>query len=123
MRVIAVYSIKGGVGKTATAVNLATVDTVVDAIQAKTDQLTFTVANQVDANAKSIGDSAPVHTAGKMWALDGSGNAIAPASDSAIRILLVSVDIRTVSPGFTPPQSIAFMAPRIIWIGLEGPGT
>lgn len=31
-----------------------TIDTVVDAIKAKTDQLTFTIANQVDANAESM---------------------------------------------------------------------
>ena len=35
---------------------IATVDTVVDAIKTKTDSLTFTVANQVDANAQSIND-------------------------------------------------------------------
>ena len=34
-----------------------------------------------------------------------------------------TVDIKTVSPGFTPPQFMTFMAPRIICIGLEGPGT
>jgi hypothetical protein len=33
---------------------IGTVDTVVDAIKAKTDSLTFTVANQVDANIKSV---------------------------------------------------------------------
>lgn len=33
-----------------------TVDTVVDAIKAKTDSLTFTVANQVDANIQSVND-------------------------------------------------------------------
>jgi hypothetical protein len=33
---------------------VATVDTVVDAIKAKTDSLTFTVAGQVDANIKSV---------------------------------------------------------------------
>jgi hypothetical protein len=38
----------------ATAANLTTVDTVVDAIKAKTDSLTFTVAGQVDANIESI---------------------------------------------------------------------
>jgi len=38
--------------------NLAIVDTVVDAIKLKTDQLTFTVANQVDANALTGGTSA-----------------------------------------------------------------
>lgn len=42
----------------ATAANLATVDTVVDAIKAKTDSLTFTVAGQVDANVQSINDVA-----------------------------------------------------------------
>ena len=34
-----------------------TVDTVVDAIKAKTDSLTFTVANQVDANIQSVNDT------------------------------------------------------------------
>jgi len=38
--------------------NLAIVDTVVDAIKAKTDQLVFTVANQVDANALTGGGGA-----------------------------------------------------------------
>ena len=38
----------------ATAANLATVDTVVDAIKAKTDSLTFTKANEVDSNVQSI---------------------------------------------------------------------
>jgi hypothetical protein len=35
---------------------VATVDTVVDAIKAKTDSLTFTVANQVDGNIQSVND-------------------------------------------------------------------
>jgi hypothetical protein len=38
--------------------NIATIDTVVDAIKAKTDQLAFTVANQVDANALTGGGGA-----------------------------------------------------------------
>jgi hypothetical protein len=38
----------------ATAANLATVDTVVDAIKAKTDSLTFTVAGTVDANITHV---------------------------------------------------------------------
>jgi hypothetical protein len=38
----------------ATAANLATVDTVVDAIKAKTDSLTFTKAGEVDANVQSV---------------------------------------------------------------------
>lgn len=42
----------------ATAANLATVDTVVDAIKVQTDKLTFTVANQLDANVQSINDVA-----------------------------------------------------------------
>jgi len=45
-----------GTDSAATAANLATVDTVVDAIKVKTDSLTFTVANKVDANTKSIND-------------------------------------------------------------------
>jgi len=38
--------------------SVATVDTVVDAIQAKTDSLTFTVAGQVDANIQYVNDVA-----------------------------------------------------------------
>lgn len=40
----------------ATAANLATVDTVADAIKAKTDSLTFTVAGVLDANVQRIND-------------------------------------------------------------------
>jgi hypothetical protein len=36
--------------------DIATVDTVADAIKAKTDSLTFTVSNQVDSNVQSIND-------------------------------------------------------------------
>lgn len=42
----------------ATAAALATVDTVVDAIQAKTDSLTFTQAGHVDANVQRVNDVA-----------------------------------------------------------------
>jgi hypothetical protein len=38
----------------ATAANLATVDTVVDAIKAKTDSLTFTVSGKVDSNITHV---------------------------------------------------------------------
>lgn len=40
----------------ATAADLATVDTVVDAIKAKTDQLVFTKANELDVNLQSVND-------------------------------------------------------------------
>jgi hypothetical protein len=43
-----------GTDSAATATNLATVDTVVDAIKAKTDQMVFTKANELDANTQSI---------------------------------------------------------------------
>jgi len=56
-----------------------------------------------------------VGTAPTAWA--------AAARASAIRILLVSVEITTFSPGLAPAQSIARMAPRIISIKLDGPGT
>ncbi len=46
-----------GTDSAGTAANLATVDTVVDAIKVATDKLTFTVANQVDANALAISGS------------------------------------------------------------------
>ena len=51
----AVTEIQSGL---ATAAALATVDTVVDAIQVKTDQLTFTTANQVDATTITISTGA-----------------------------------------------------------------
>jgi hypothetical protein len=41
----------------ATAAALTTVDTVVDAIQAKTDSLTFTVAGKVDANVTHVNET------------------------------------------------------------------
>ncbi len=40
----------------ASAVDLATVDTVVDAVKAKTDSLTFTEAGKVDSNIKAVND-------------------------------------------------------------------
>ena len=49
-----------GLTALATAANLATVDTVVDAIKVKTDSLAFTVAGQVDANIQYVNDVALV---------------------------------------------------------------
>ena len=48
---------------------IATIDTVVDAIKAKTDSLTFTVANKVDSNVKSVNDVTVNGTgaAGNEW--------------------------------------------------------
>ena len=58
----AVTEIQAGL---ALAADLATVDAVVDAIKTKTDQLTFTVANQVDANSLTGGgmSAADIRTA------------------------------------------------------------
>jgi hypothetical protein len=64
------------VGKEATLTTIAgyldteigTIDTVVDAIKAKTDSLTFTVAGQVDANVQSVNDTT----------LTGNGSALTP---------------------------------------------
>ncbi len=49
--------------------NVSALATNVDAIKAKTDHLTFTVANQVDSNAKSMNDTAiaGTGTAGDLW--------------------------------------------------------
>lgn len=44
------------IGTLATAANLATVDTVVDAIKVKTDSLTFTVVGVLDANIQYVND-------------------------------------------------------------------
>jgi hypothetical protein len=51
----AVTAVQSGL---ALAADLATVDTVVDAIKAKTDSLTFTVANVLDGNIQRINDVA-----------------------------------------------------------------
>ena len=59
-----------GTDNAATAANLTTVDTVVDAIKVITDQIVFTVGNQVDANTKSIND-AEVIGDGNATAWDG----------------------------------------------------
>lgn len=58
-----------GTDSAATATALATVDTVVDAIKAKTDSLTFTNAGEVDANAKSMNDATilGIGTSGDLW--------------------------------------------------------
>jgi len=59
----------GALTDLAQASDLTTVDTVVDAIKAKTDQLTFTVANQVDANTESLNGTAVVGdgSSGDKW--------------------------------------------------------
>lgn len=53
----------------ATDTALATVDANVDSIKAKTDQLTFTVSGQVDANAESINGAEILGngTSGNLW--------------------------------------------------------
>lgn len=53
----------------ATSADLATVDGKADAIKAKTDSLTFTVANQIDANIQYVNDSevTGAGTAGDPW--------------------------------------------------------
>lgn len=61
----------GALTSIATASALATVDSNVDAIKAKTDSLTFTTANQVDANIQYVND---VAVAG-----DGDGTPWGPA--------------------------------------------
>jgi len=56
----------GALTDLATAANLAIVDTVVDAVKVKTDQLVFTVANQVDSNSLTGGTS-PAAVADAVW--------------------------------------------------------
>ena len=46
-----------GTDSAATAANLATVDTEVGQIKAKTDDMVFTKANELDVNTKSINDA------------------------------------------------------------------
>lgn len=49
--------------------NIGVVDTVVDAIKVKTDELTFTVSGQVDANAESMNGTEILGngSAGNLW--------------------------------------------------------
>jgi hypothetical protein len=49
-----------GTDSAATATALATAQTAIDAIKTATDQFVFTIANQVDANTKSINDATVV---------------------------------------------------------------
>ncbi len=49
-----------GTDSAATAANLATVDTIVDAIKAKTDDMVFTKANELDVNTQSINGASVV---------------------------------------------------------------
>lgn len=70
---LAAADLDAQLGTLATAANLATVagyvDTEVAAIKAKTDQLTFTVAGQVDANVQYVNDVQVVGTgaSGDEW--------------------------------------------------------
>src|SRR5262245_50336591 len=68
-RIMAAESVAGVPGGVATSTDLATVDTVVDAIKVKTDSLTFTVANVVDANIQRVNDVAVAGTGapGDEW--------------------------------------------------------
>jgi len=69
----------------ATAANLATVDTNVDAIKAKTDSLTFTVANQVDSNAIAVsGDTTAADNLEAMYDGTGYTDETGPASRSQV---------------------------------------
>lgn len=54
------------------ATGFAAIDTVVDAVKAKTDSLTFTVATKVDANVQTVNDVAlkGIGTSGSPWAPD-----------------------------------------------------
>lgn len=76
------------------------IDTEVAAIKAKTDQLAFS-GSGVQADAVAIGGSAPVHTSGKLWVLDGDGNALPTSAQNATAVLAAGdVD------GFTLEQAL-----------------
>lgn len=70
--------------------DIGTIDTVVDAIKAKTDQLIFTVANRVDANALQVGDKTgyAIGTGGIAASAFAAGaiDAAALAADAAAEI-------------------------------------
>jgi hypothetical protein len=62
-------NINATVGSRATQTSVDTVDTVADAIKVKTDQLNFTVAGEVDANAQSMNNTTinGTGTSGDKW--------------------------------------------------------
>lgn len=87
----------------ATATDLGTVDTVVDAIKVKTDQFVFTVANQVDANALSGGgglDAAGVRAAVGLASanLDTQLTAIDDYLDTEVAAIKAKTDLLTTFP-------------------------
>lgn len=94
-----------GLTALASASNLATVDTVVDAIKVKTDQMVYTVANRLDA---TINSGVTVATGGIIAASFGAGaiDAVALATDAgqefADRLLL-----RNIASGSDGGRSVA----------------
>jgi hypothetical protein len=102
-------------GTLATGTDLATVDGVVDAIKAKTDQFVFTVANQVDSNALSGGgsglDAAGVRSAVGLASanLDTQFSAIPAATASAVVAKPGS------DPATTPAATATWLA-KLDWL-------
>lgn len=83
--------------------DIATIDTNVDAIKAKTDSLTFTVANQVDANAIAIsGDTTAADNLESMYDGTGYTDGSAPATQTQIGNLASgSAAISTAASSYT----------------------
>lgn len=97
----------------ATAANLETVDTVVDAVKAKTDSLTFTTANKVDATLQAAGDFAQ-GAADKVWATAARTLTQHPAikkNTASQRIQFLMVDA---TDGVTPELGLTVTAERSI---------
>ena len=88
-----IEQVEASVSPLATATNLATVDTVVDAIKAKTDNLTFNADNEVATQASSLSES-ELHTALDNYSnkSDYQANVSPLATASALASLQTDVD-------------------------------
>ncbi len=86
------------------AVGLATanLDTQLGGIQSDTNDIQTRLPTALDgsgnilANVQTFDGSAPVQTLGKLWVLDGSGNAVAPSSDTTT--IIAKTNLIPVSP-------------------------
>ncbi len=69
-----------GLGSANLDTQLFAIYTVAGLVKVQTDKMLFNGSGFIES---ACGSSDFVHTSGKLWTLDGSGNAIAPASDSS----------------------------------------
>lgn len=104
----------GALSSLATASELATVDTVVDAIKAKTDQFAFTISNQVDANALTGGggdDAATIYAYFTAGSNEDAFKAELGSGSGSVTFTL------TVNDGSNPIEGVS------VWITTDSAGS